>query len=68
MTGVLVLVLLVVAALVGLRWLVELAETRRAVRWAHALVRFCGDSGCGVCRSRAVCAKVGRRPVELLDT
>ncbi|MFV2171896.1 hypothetical protein ACFHW2_15940 [Actinomadura sp. LOL_016] len=59
--------LLVLAALVlvgagaaGLRLLVELAERRRGVRWAHALARFCGEGGCRVCRSRSLSADVPR--------
>jgi hypothetical protein len=44
----------------GLRLVLDVAERRRSVRWAHALVRFCGDSACGVCRSRSLSAEVPR--------
>lgn len=44
----------VAGAAAGLRALVEFAERRRRVRWAHILARFCGDSSCGVCRSRSL--------------
>ncbi|MEV5825215.1 hypothetical protein AB0L25_06550 [Spirillospora sp. NPDC052242] len=54
---VLAVVVLVGAGAAGLRLLVELAERRRGVRWAHTLARFCGDGGCRVCRSRSLSAE-----------
>ncbi|GAA1854315.1 hypothetical protein [Actinomadura bangladeshensis] len=44
----------------GLRLVAEVGEQRRSVRWAHTLARFCGDAGCGVCRSRSLSAEVPR--------
>ena len=46
----------------GLRVVLEACERRRSVRWAHTLTRFCGDSGCRVCRSRSLSARVPRLP------
>ncbi|QFG21233.1 hypothetical protein [Actinomadura sp. WMMB 499] len=57
---VLAVVALAGAGAVGLRLLVEFAERRRGVRWAHALARFCGDGGCRVCRSRSLSAETPR--------
>ncbi|NVI91976.1 hypothetical protein [Actinomadura sp. BRA 177] len=55
-----VLVVLTGGGGLGLRLLMDVGERRRSVRWAHALARFCGDSGCGVCRSRSLSAEVPR--------
>ncbi|MFG2018951.1 hypothetical protein [Actinomadura geliboluensis] len=48
------LVVLAGAGGFGLRLVVDVAERRRSVRWAHTLARFCGDAGCRVCRSRSL--------------
>lgn len=58
--GMLAFALFVLAGVggVGLRVLLDACERRRSVRWAHALARFCGDSGCRVCRSRCLSAQV----------
>ncbi|GLZ06480.1 hypothetical protein Acsp03_39460 [Actinomadura sp. NBRC 104412] len=50
------LAVLVLAGLgvAGLRAFLDWAESRRAARWSHTLSRFCGDPGCGVCRSRSL--------------
>lgn len=54
------LVVLAGAGGLGLRLVMDVAERRRSVRWAHTLARFCGDSACGVCRSRSLSAEVPR--------
>ena len=54
------LVVLAVVGAAGLRLLLDACERRRSVRWAHTLTRFCGDSGCRVCRSRSLSAQVPR--------
>jgi len=48
----------------GLRLVLEACERRRAVRWAHTLVRFCGDPSCPVCRSRSLSTRVPRIPAS----
>ena len=60
--GMLALALVVLAGVggLGLRLLMDVGERRRSVRWAHTLARFCGDSACGVCRSRSLSAEVPR--------
>jgi hypothetical protein len=52
----LLVVVLAVVAGAGLLAFVGWAESRRAARWSHTLSRFCGDSSCGVCRSRELSA------------
>ena len=54
------LVVLTGVGAVGLRLVLDACERRRSVRWAHTLTRFCGDSGCRVCRSRSLSATVPR--------
>ncbi|GLZ07664.1 hypothetical protein Acsp03_51300 [Actinomadura sp. NBRC 104412] len=49
-----VLFAVLVLGVAGLRALLGWAESRRAARWSHTLARFCGDPGCGVCRSRSL--------------
>jgi hypothetical protein len=59
----LLLVLLVaLAGLAGavLRVFIGWAESRRDMRWSHTLARFCGDPGCGVCRSRSLSDDIPR--------
>jgi H+/Cl- antiporter ClcA len=62
---VLLLVLGVVAGLTGAlaRAFIGWAESRRGARWSHILSRFCGDSGCGVCRSLSATVPRLARPV-----
>ncbi|MQY06488.1 hypothetical protein [Actinomadura macrotermitis] len=61
--AVLLLVLLTAAAVAGLRSLYLYAQKRRDIRWAHTVVRFCGNGECGVCRSRCLSREVPRLPV-----
>ncbi|MEV5570702.1 hypothetical protein AB0L06_11670 [Spirillospora sp. NPDC052269] len=64
------LVLMALAALAGLALLGEWMDSRRAVRWAHAIGRHCGRASCEPCVAAAkaaeAAAKVGANPVLIV--
>ncbi|WP_026412716.1 hypothetical protein [Actinomadura oligospora] len=51
------LVLMAVAALGGLALLGEWMDSRRAVRWCHAMGRHCGRASCEPCELAATSAE-----------